>query len=309
MPSLIYLVYYLTQILQFSFVMAAAANIAWLITVIYVIRPTFSPPKSADPLMIGIFYSTAGLSYIYWWYYCWGHANDHYGSFVAYGFALWVAVMLVLHVWLVFADPGILRVNRSQDDKEFISEIERGLDPAPICSSCLIRKPVRCKHDAVTNNCVVRFDHYCIWIFNSVGNDNHQVFMVMVVMCALSHFGVMLNYIAYLISTLSSTWTWSDAFSLLAVDYMLTYLIIFNFLNGTWEFVLIFQQTNMIISNLTMNEMLNWPHYPHFWKNGNSADYSNPFDTGHRNNIRSFCLQTRTREYFHLYHLDRTSEV
>ena len=37
------------------------------------------------------------------------------------------------------------------------------------CRKCGHFKPDRAHHDSVTDECVLRFDHYCPWLFNAVG--------------------------------------------------------------------------------------------------------------------------------------------
>jgi palmitoyltransferase len=308
-PSTIYLLYFITQWLQFSFVASALVVGLALLLVVYVIRPTFKPTMDCDTLMIGIFYSSASLSVAYWTYYCFAHAAEKVGLLYAYFFVAYVLTMMAIHVYLVHSNPGILKVNRANDAKEFIDEIERGHDPAPVCSSCQTRKPVRCKHDSVTNQCVIRFDHYCVWIFNVVGNDNHLVFMVLLFMCASAHFWSLTSFLPVFFSLLPTPWTWTDLWNLLGYDYMLTYVILFQMLNGFWETLLFIQQSNMVLSNVTMNEIMNWQHYPHFWKGGNAQEFENPFDKGLKNNLKRFISQGRVRDLYHLYRLVTSTEV
>jgi DHHC palmitoyltransferase len=38
-------------------------------------------------------------------------------------------------------------------------------------------RPARSKHSAITNQCVSKFDHYCIWIKGDVGEKNYKFFL------------------------------------------------------------------------------------------------------------------------------------
>ena len=308
-PSAILLVFHLTVRFEFSLLATAIIMGAVLGAFASIIRPTFKPTPSNDTLMIGLFYSHSLMTLFYWLYTSYSYSVEHYGLLYAWSFIIWGSSMICLHCWLVNSDPGTMRVNHSADGKEFIDEIERGMDPASVCSSCMIRKPLRCKHDAVTNRCYARFDHYCVWIFNVVANDNHVPFMIMVLMCAIAHFWALSGYITAFVNFLPKAWTWGDLWVNLGTDFLLTYLMGFQILNGIWETMLFFQQSQMIMSNVTMNEIINWQHYSHFWKGGNAADFENPFDHGFKANIRAFLRQARSKELYHLYSLKKASEV
>lgn len=308
-PAMVLMVFYALQHYQFSFLITLIILAAVVFFFAYFVRNFFRPTPATDTLMIGLFYSHALSTLFYWLFTAFQLSIDKYGTIYAYTFVVWGTTMIALHAWLVFSDPGTLRVNPQSDGREYLGEIERQIEPAPVCSSCLVRKPLRCKHDSITNRCYIRFDHYCVWIFNVVGNDNHVPFMVMLFMCIIAHFWACFGFIMAIVNHLPTAWTWYDIPTALGTDMYLTYMMVFQLINGVWETLLIFQQSQMILSNVTMNELINWTHYPHFWKNGNEKDFDNPFDRGYSNNIRSFVHQRRVKELYHLYHLAPTQEV
>lgn len=295
--------------LDFSFLFIAFFFGCTLAAFFSVVRPMFKPHPSSDTMMIGLFYSHSIGTFILWFIYCYDYLKEQYGSLYVFIFIIFGSTVILLHYWLVKSNPGALRVNSSADNQEFLSEIERGIEPPPVCSSCLVRKPIRCKHDAVTNKCYIKFDHYCIWIFNAVGNDNHFIFMVMLGMCISIHFWALSGFLGVFFSTLSPGWAWTDLWNHIGDDFVLTYFIIFQLVNGCWEGLLWFQQFQMIVSNVTMNEVINWHHYPHFWKGGNAKNFDNPFDNGYVNNLKYFFSQARAKDLFHLYHLQRHDTV
>lgn len=59
------------------------------------------------------------------------------------------------------------------------------------CHKCLDNyKPPRAHHDSVTGRCIVKFDHFCPWVNNSIGALNHKFFCLFLlytsVTCCLS---------------------------------------------------------------------------------------------------------------------------
>jgi palmitoyltransferase len=308
-PCVVLSMFYLMSSMEFSFLFIALFLAAVFAALIYIIRPMFKPHPSADTMMIGLFYSHSLATLFCWLAKCFDYSMEHYGSLYTYTFVLYGCSMIAFHFYMVKSNAGSLRPNTSADNQEFLSEIERDIEPPQVCSSCLVRKPIRCKHDAVTNKCYIKFDHYCVWIFNAVGNDNHFPFMIMLGMCIVAHFWALAGYCAVFFAGLPEVWTWGDLWTHLGNDFFLAYLMVFQVINGTWESFLFFQQFQMIISNVTMNEMINWQHYPHFWKGGNAQDFENPFDHGYLPNLRAFVSQARTKDLYHLYHLQRRIDV
>ncbi|XP_064199775.1 palmitoyltransferase ZDHHC17-like isoform X2 [Anguilla rostrata] len=80
-------------------------------------------------------------------------------------------------------DPGFL----PRDSKEYDQAIRQavhcegwrqGRNPLlRLCHTCHIVRPLRTKHCRVTNRCVEHFDHYCPYIYNTVGRRNRTYFL------------------------------------------------------------------------------------------------------------------------------------
>lgn len=112
-----------------------------------------------------------------------------FGSFFVAGFHLvtpaWVVALYVALVCgLVFnfvlaivKDPGTIDAPR-EDRILHIVQLGRSgkLAQANLCSTCLIEKPPRSKHDPTLGKCVRRFDHYCPYVANVVGQGNYLYF-------------------------------------------------------------------------------------------------------------------------------------
>lgn len=39
-------------------------------------------------------------------------------------------------------------------------------------------KPPRAHHDSISNHCVLKMDHYCVWVANCVGLLNYKAFLL-----------------------------------------------------------------------------------------------------------------------------------
>ncbi|GAA6037584.1 hypothetical protein JCM8097_006126 [Rhodosporidiobolus ruineniae] len=80
-------------------------------------------------------------------------------------------------------DPGTVRREEGEGAmKETIeSLVESGtFNGMNFCLTCLVRRPLRSKHSYATGRCVARFDHYCPWVWNDIGVNNHRQFLLFV---------------------------------------------------------------------------------------------------------------------------------
>lgn len=110
-------------------------------------------------------------------------------------FCAWVVVLsagagLLFMYRTAFSDPGVLTVGLEGKGRGRAGGGGRGgssrVDlPAlwagnwgALCVSCKIVRPLGSKHCAVLNKCVLRFDHYCPWVGNTIGKGNLKDFVV-----------------------------------------------------------------------------------------------------------------------------------
>lgn len=68
--------------------------------------------------------------------------------------------------------------------------------PAPgwtYCDRCDLWRPARGHHEKVTNKCVLRLDHFCGWVDNTVAYRNHKCFFLFLVyiLTCINHFWFM----------------------------------------------------------------------------------------------------------------------
>lgn len=53
------------------------------------------------------------------------------------------------------------------------------------CETCLIFRPIGSAHCNVCNNCVLQFDHHCVWLGTCVGKRNYHLFLWFTLMLIL----------------------------------------------------------------------------------------------------------------------------
>jgi palmitoyltransferase len=100
-------------------------------------------------------------------------------------------VVLVLGLFMCLAltalsDPGVVC---AKDDRSshIVDAARRGaLRDTDFCPTCLIQRPARAKHDPTLKRCVRRFDHYCPFVANVVGERNYRFFYAFLVCCVLA---------------------------------------------------------------------------------------------------------------------------
>ncbi|CAK4083768.1 unnamed protein product [Aphanomyces euteiches] len=74
-------------------------------------------------------------------------------------------------------DPGFIPTSY-EERRRNIRELVDMKSPSDVklCTTCIQRRPLRSKHDAELNACIARFDHFCPFVANAVGANNHTVF-------------------------------------------------------------------------------------------------------------------------------------
>jgi len=176
------------------------------------------------------------------------------------------------YIYAMFSNPGVIVRDMDKEKQGCIDDIEAGFS-LNICPTCHIQKPMRSKHCTSWDRCVARFDHFCPWINNSIGVDNHTFFLYWLMATIL--LGIW--FLSYGGRALRGP---SDYpfFVLLFLELSTSILEILLF----WIF---FQQILGILKNQTSNETIN-KHFIH------DGQVHNPFDAGKYNNLKQFFCES-----------------
>eukprot|EP01026_Neomeris_dumetosa_P032414 TRINITY_DN2572_c0_g1_i16.p1 TRINITY_DN2572_c0_g1~~TRINITY_DN2572_c0_g1_i16.p1 ORF type:complete len:523 (-),score=66.82 TRINITY_DN2572_c0_g1_i16:288-1745(-) len=198
------------------------------------------------------------------------------------------------------SDPGFLP--RRNDDLKVVyrqksklanyeqDEALRNLDqPAlwsghwnQLCVTCKIVRPLRAKHDPMTDRCIEVFDHYCPWVGNAIGKGNRHYFIIFlwleVVAMAVGE-GIAVIRLGQVGGVTlpggKPALVWTLIF------------VVFNAFMLIGVLVLAVTQTNQATINMTTNEAMNWHRYSYMV--APDGQYRNPFNNGWKRNLRDLC--------------------
>jgi len=227
--------------------------------------------------------------------------------------------LVALWCHVVISDPGI--IPRRPKGQSAVEDVMRRLeepfdadttsvsdfDLSRICHTCWIMKGPRTKHCRVLDSCIEVFDHYCVWVHNSVGAGNHREFVALALfqwIMNVWHISLCGGAVSHLLRIQETEWSlWS--FALTALNHpALLVLMLVHLVVIVWCFLLICHQLEGIARNRTTNEQINVPRYPHFWrtvlvetKQGKvwRQAYVNPFNKGVLQNC--YLFWTRQRQH------------
>ncbi|KAK3256916.1 hypothetical protein CYMTET_33975, partial [Cymbomonas tetramitiformis] len=212
------------------------------------------------------------------------------------GYGIWGCVVAALAVgglaFLLRAstrDPGFVCSSHDTSSATPGGDVSHLDDPLlwgghwhNLCQKCKKVRPLRSKYCHVSKRCVARFDHYCPWIGNAVGERNHPDFVIFLVMETLA----MTISFAVTIYRLVNEY---DDVAWAPVAHTHTSLIIFLISDGILlclVFSLTFAHCQLVFTNMTTNESFNKARYKYL--QNVDGGFSNPFDKGCWNNTLEF---------------------
>eukprot|EP01038_Epipyxis_sp_PR26KG_P007129 gene7129-9728_t len=135
-----------------------------------------------------------------------------------------------------------------------------------VCHTCRVLRPLRSKHCKIKRRCVHKFDHFCPFVYNTLGRDNYKYFYGLLVTHPIC-------YIIFMVST-------GYFIRRVGISWSFTLYLIYSTL---WLFLilgLLQYHTFLITANLTTNEQINVSKYQYLKNDYNM--FHNPFDKGTR---------------------------
>lgn len=146
-----------------------------------------------------------------------------------------------------------------------------------LCVSCRIVRPLRAKHDPITDRCVDAFDHFCPWVGNAIGRQNRHLFLVFLWVEAAA-------MIVALVATclrIHRLYASSENFPSGGPGWMIAFVCLDSFMLFS-VLALAISQASQVARNVTTNELINWTKYPYM--RDAAGRFSNRFDKGLRSN-------------------------
>lgn len=109
------------------------------------------------------------------------------GVILSVTFVFFTGMMLVNYFLSVFTDPGGIPDTRmwahvlENDGREVAKLCREKKKDGDLrhCKWCAKYKPDRTHHCRVLGRCVLKMDHHCPWIWNTVGFNNHKYFFLL----------------------------------------------------------------------------------------------------------------------------------
>ncbi|XP_039257376.2 palmitoyltransferase ZDHHC17-like [Styela clava] len=208
-------------------------------------------------------------------------------------FLIFTPAMWYFFYKAMMTDPGIISCQEEQKKRTIIRAAETdSLMIEKFCSTCMVMKPLRSKHCAVTNKCIAKFDHFCPWVYNTVGAGNHRYFI---------------GYLFFLLGMLTwNVWAsfqyWHVMCAIPKGSTMLEQLtliprcspwVFWIFANcvfhTVWVFLLLSCQLYQIVwLGVTTNERMNASRYAHFRTSDHGHLEKSPYNRGFLNNTADF---------------------
>jgi hypothetical protein len=130
-----------------------------------------------------------------------------------------------------------------------------------LCHSCKIRRPLRSKHCKFQNKCVAKFDHFCPYVYNTIGRDNYKFFFTLLVTHPIA-FGLFIVTTCFYLARSS----WTVVFCVFLAYSCLMLMLMLGLLT---------YHLRLVMRNITTNEDIGIQKYLYLWTE--HGDYQNPF--------------------------------
>eukprot|EP01017_Pseudomicrothorax_dubius_P010418 TRINITY_DN13724_c0_g1_i3.p1 TRINITY_DN13724_c0_g1~~TRINITY_DN13724_c0_g1_i3.p1 ORF type:complete len:424 (+),score=55.89 TRINITY_DN13724_c0_g1_i3:244-1515(+) len=151
------------------------------------------------------------------------------------------------------------------------------------CNRCFIEQPLRAKHCKDCNRCVAMYDHHCPWLGTCIGEKNHGLFLVFLILQSIQLSVAAVKIVSFYIPALNQV-----EFSTLRHALMICDIVIITFFLLMVMPLFCFHSYLMVV-NLTTWEHLSWRKISYL--KDLPIQNGSPFDQGCVKNISSFCCE------------------
>lgn len=160
---------------------------------------------------------------------------------------------------------------------------------ASLCVTCKLVRPLGAKHCGVLNKCVARFDHFCPWVGNTVGKNNHRDFVLFLL---LQSAALLLSLVSACVRAHASGLPFPG---LVQAAPMLVLFLGLDAAIALPVLMLTAAQLAQLARNVTTNELANAHRYSYL--RSREGAFANPFDKGCAANTRDFFCRPDTRDH------------
>jgi len=202
----------------------------------------------------------------------------------AIGSAIGAAVVGVLYLFVSLKHPGRVkpftkenvRVTTggplsSHPNSDELQSLLWVRDGRSICVTCRHIRPLRSKHCSTLDTCVIRYDHYCPFLANTIGAKNYRFYLLFLVDAILTLPTICAFELLYIIQYENSMM--QIVGKIIAVFIMLQAIPL-----CLWVSMLLSSHIYLLSANLTTNEYVNWMRYKYLITE--TKNFKNDFDLG-----------------------------
>uniref|UniRef100_A0A669CB03 Palmitoyltransferase n=1 Tax=Oreochromis niloticus TaxID=8128 RepID=A0A669CB03_ORENI len=208
-------------------------------------------------------------------------------------FTLNATALLYYYLRTCRTDPGFIRATEEEKKMNVLVLAEAGcLDPRILCTSCMIKKPMRANHCFSCDACVAKQDHHSIWTNSCIGARNHHYFILFLFSLVLTGawmlYGCVMYWSAHCMLRYEEQGLWGTFSGLVGCSPWLLCIFILVVYHTSWStLTLLLQLYQIAFLGLTTVERTNLTHRQRKLRQPVSLR-QNPFNLGVVRNLVSF---------------------
>lgn len=276
------------------------SSVSWLLKILlFIVTYTFihlmamfviTHQEMVNTFPICVSFATKFWVYMTSFFFFWPTVNSIFAQIV---FLSFTPAMWYFFYKAMMSDPGVIACAEEQKKRTIIRAAETdSLHIEKFCSTCMVMKPLRSKHCAVTNRCIAKFDHYCPWVYNAVGAGNHRYFigyLFFLLGLLLWNIYASFKYWHVMCPMAKDSTVLDQMVSVPGCSPWVFWIFANCIFHSVWVFLLLTCQLYQIVwLGVTTNERMNATRYPHFRTSSHGHLEQSPYDRGFINNVADF---------------------